>query len=120
MARLTDSEWKVMEALWQGGPQTLGEVLARLAEDTGWSRTTVHTYLTRMMAKGLVAADAQSPRRYSAARSRESCVAEEERSLADRAYRSLFTGQHAPISPMRQSSAADWGRTAPGTRSHAP
>ena len=37
MARLTDSEWKVMEALWQGGPQTLGEVLARLAEDTGWS-----------------------------------------------------------------------------------
>ena len=70
MARLTDSEWKVMEALWQGGPQTLGEVLARLAEDTGWSRTTVHTYLTRMMAKGLVAADAQSPRRYSAARSR--------------------------------------------------
>lgn len=62
MARLTDSEWKVMEALWQGGPQTLGEVLARLAEDTGWSRTTVHTYLTRMMAKGLVAADAQSPR----------------------------------------------------------
>ena len=86
MARLTDSEWKVMEALWQGGPQTLGEVLARLAEDTGWSRTTVHTYLTRMMAKGLVAADAQSPRRYSAARSRESCVAEEERSLADWAY----------------------------------
>ena len=86
MDRLTDREWKVMEALWQGGPQTLGEVLARLAEDTGWSRTTVHTYLTRMMAKGLVAADAQSPRRYSAARSRELCVAEEERSLADRAY----------------------------------
>ncbi|MFQ9915150.1 MAG: BlaI/MecI/CopY family transcriptional regulator [Flavonifractor plautii] len=92
MARLTDSEWKVMEALWQGGPQTLGEVLARLAEDTGWSRTTVHTYLTRMMAKGLVAADAQSPRRYSAARSRESCVAEEERSLADRAYWRLRRG----------------------------
>ena len=23
MARLTDSEWKVMEALWQGGPQTV-------------------------------------------------------------------------------------------------
>ena len=86
MARLTDSEWKVMEALWQGGPQTLGEALARLEEDTGWSRITVHTYLTRMMAKGLVTADAQSPRRYSAARSRENCVAEEERSLADRAY----------------------------------
>lgn len=33
MDRLTDREWKVMEALWQGGPQTLGEVLA------GWRRT---------------------------------------------------------------------------------
>ena len=32
MARLTDSEWKVMEALWQGGPQTLGEVLAQFPQ----------------------------------------------------------------------------------------
>ena len=33
MARLTDSEWKVMEALWQGGPQTLGRCWP------GWRRT---------------------------------------------------------------------------------
>lgn len=36
MDRLTDREWKVMEALWQGGPQTLGEVLARLAAAAGF------------------------------------------------------------------------------------
>ena len=67
MAKLTDSEWKVLNALWAGGPQTLGQVLERLEGDTGWSRTTVHTYLTRMMGKGLVSADEHSPRRYSAA-----------------------------------------------------
>ena len=68
------------------GPQTLGQVLERLEGDTGWSRTTVHTYLTRMMGKGLVSADEHSPRRYSAAVTLEECAAQEERSLMDRAY----------------------------------
>ena len=82
MDRLTDREWKVMEALWQGGPQTLGEVLARLAEDTGWSRTTVHTYLTRMMAKDLVTADTQSSRERAAEYRRGLWVSAVTRSLA--------------------------------------
>ena len=86
MAKLTDSEWKVLNALWAGGPQTLGQVLERLEGDTGWSRTTVHTYLTRMEGKGLVSADEHSPRRYSAAATLEECAAQEERSLMDRAY----------------------------------
>lgn len=54
MWKLTDSEWKVLEALWAGGPQHLGQILAPWRRETGWSRTTVHTYLTRMAAKGLV------------------------------------------------------------------
>ncbi len=86
MSRLTDSEWKVLSALWDGGPQTLGQALERLEGDTGWSRTTVHTYLTRMMGKNLVTADGHSPRRYAAAVTREECAAQEEQSLIDRAY----------------------------------
>ena len=86
MAHLTDSEWKVLDALWAGGPQTLGQVMERLCPETGWSRTTVHTYLTRMMAKGLVAAQGQTPKHYRAALSRTDCVEKEERTLVDRAY----------------------------------
>lgn len=86
MAHLTDSEWKVLDALWAGGAQTLGEVMERLCPETGWSRTTVHTYLTRMMAKGLVEAQGQTPKHYRAALSREDCVEKEERTLVDRAY----------------------------------
>ena len=86
MGTLTDSEWKVLNALWAGGSQTLGQVLERLEGDTGWSRTTVHTYLTRMMAKGLVSAGGPAPKRYSAAVTLEECAAREERSLMDRAY----------------------------------
>ena len=36
-----------------------------------------------------------------------------------RSYRSLFTGQLAPTSPMRPLFAAGWERTSPGTRSRA-
>ena len=86
MSHLTDGEWKVMDALWTGGPQTLGEVMGRLTGETGWSRTTVHTYLTRMMAKGLVEAQGKTPRHYRASVSREDCVGLEERTLVDRAY----------------------------------
>ena len=31
MWKLTDSEWKVLEALWAGGPQHLGQILGALA-----------------------------------------------------------------------------------------
>ena len=86
MWKLTDSEWKVLEALWAGGPQHLGQILGALAPETGWSRTTVHTYLTRMAAKGLVSMDQSSPRRYAAIPSRETCAARERRDLVDRVY----------------------------------
>ena len=62
---LTDNEWKILEALWANGPMTLGPLLEALG--TGWRSTTLHTYLTRMTAKGLVRADGASPRRYAAA-----------------------------------------------------
>ena len=35
MWKLTDSEWKVLEALWAGGPQHLGQILGALAPETG-------------------------------------------------------------------------------------
>ena len=86
MTRLTDSEWKVLEVLWKGGPQTLGQVLDALAPETGWSRTTVHTYLTRMMAKGLISADGHSPKHYAAGVTREACAEHQRRDLVDRVY----------------------------------
>lgn len=86
MLRLTDSEWKVMEVLWSGGGLPLGAVVDALAPETGWSRTTVHTYLTRMMAKGLVSAGEESPRRYRANLTREACADSQRRDLVDRVY----------------------------------
>ena len=48
-----------------------------LRRETGWSRNTVLTYLTRMEAKGLVSISKEGyPRLYQAALSREDCQAQ--------------------------------------------
>ena len=65
MLKLSEREWLVLGALWDTGGAALGELTAALREQTGWSRNTVQTYLTRMEAKGLVSVDkSMYPSRY--------------------------------------------------------
>lgn len=87
MPKLTDAEWAVLDVLWQGGTMALGPVVDALKASTGWSRNTVHTYLTRMESKGLVTIyRGCDPHLYSAAVSREVCAARARRTLLDRVY----------------------------------
>ena len=51
---LSDSEWKLMNRLWQSAPRTITELTAALKEETGWSKNTVITMLGRLEAKGAV------------------------------------------------------------------
>ena len=51
---LSDSEWKLMNRLWEQSPRTIMELTASLKEDTGWSKNTVITMLSRLEAKGAV------------------------------------------------------------------
>ena len=51
---LSDSEWKLMNRLWAENPMTIMELTAALKEDTGWSKNTVITMLTRLEGKGAV------------------------------------------------------------------
>ena len=72
MAKLSEREWMVLDRLWESGGATLGELFKALYPETGWSRNTVLTYLTRMEAKGMVSYIEQGyPRRYQAVLSRE-------------------------------------------------
>ena len=89
MPQLSDREWTVRTALWDAGAgASLGEVTEALRPETGWSRNTVLTYLTRMEAKGLVVIDkTASPHRYRAALDRDDCRARERRSFLQRVYR---------------------------------
>lgn len=51
---LSNSEWKLMRRLWERSPRTIMELTAALREETGWSKNTVITMLSRLEAKGAV------------------------------------------------------------------
>lgn len=77
MTKLSEKEWLVLGALWNSGGAALGEITQALYGETGWSRNTVLTYLTRMEAKGLVTIDKEGyPRRYRAALDKSACQAQ--------------------------------------------
>lgn len=87
MAKLSEREWTVLSALWESGGAALGNLVDRLYPETGWSRNTVLTYLTRMEAKGLVTIDKERyPHIYRAAQDRAACQAQERHSFLQRVY----------------------------------
>ena len=55
MVKLFDSELKVMEPLWEYGPQTAGELAKRLAQSWGWNRNTTYTVIKKLISKKAVA-----------------------------------------------------------------
>lgn len=55
---ISESEWQVMKIIWRDPPQTLPEILERL-KSTGWSKTTIQTYLARLVKKGALYTERQ-------------------------------------------------------------
>lgn len=51
---LSDSEWKLMNLLWEQAPRTIMQLTKALKEQTGWSKNTVITMLNRLEAKDAV------------------------------------------------------------------
>ncbi len=51
---LSNSEWKLMDRLWEQSPRTITELTASMREETGWSKNTIITMLSRLEAKGAV------------------------------------------------------------------
>ena len=51
---LSNNEWKLMGRLWERSPRTIMELTADLREETGWSKNTIITMLSRLEAKGAV------------------------------------------------------------------
>lgn len=52
--KLSDSEWNIMELLWEKSPRTMTEITKALSDVTGWTKHTVITYLKRMEEKGVL------------------------------------------------------------------
>ena len=52
--KLTDSEWQIMNCLWQRHPATARGIAERLPRDVKWAYTTIRTLLARLVDKGAV------------------------------------------------------------------
>jgi BlaI family penicillinase repressor len=52
--KLTEAEWQIMNALWEGWPATARQIAERLPKDVNWAYTTIKTMLTRLAEKKAV------------------------------------------------------------------
>jgi len=85
---LSAGEWQIMEQLWQHSPQTLMQLVHALAPQTGWSKSTIVTMVTRLEAKGAIThQDGGRAKLYSPAVVRQQAALRETESLLGRVYR---------------------------------
>ena len=91
---ISDAETMVMEVLWGASPRSAEEVIAALADSTGWAEPTIKTLLNRLLNKGAISAEKDGRRYlYSPVLRREAWVQQQSEGLLAR----LFGGRVAPL-----------------------
>lgn len=89
---ISDSEWLVAQVIWEEGGLSAVEIAERLTKE--WKLKTVNTFLTRLVGKGVLAAEKDGRAfRYRALIPKERCVREESESF----LRRVFGGAVAPM-----------------------
>lgn len=92
--RISESEYAVMDALWEAAPLTAAEVADRVSPEQGWTLATVKTLLSRLVGKGAVAHEEDGRRYlYRPLIERDDHALGESRRLVDR----LFGGRVSPL-----------------------
>ena len=86
---ITESEWYVLDVLWDHSPWTAKELTDVLKNSIGWSRSTTLTMLRRMTDKGLLICEKEStgPQTYSTMLSRDEVRLRETEHFLKRVYR---------------------------------
>lgn len=84
---LTNSEWHIMENLWEASPKTATQLIKAMEEETGWAKSTTKTVLKRMEQKGYIAyREGEKAREYYAVLMRNEVVESETSSFLNRIY----------------------------------
>ena len=84
---LQQSEWILIEQLWENGYMTIMQLFHALEVDPGWSKSTVNTMLKRMMDKEIISYhEGEKARLYYPLISRDEAALAETESLLDKIY----------------------------------
>lgn len=85
---LTNTEWNLMECLWEASPRTGREAIDYLQEHVGWTRSTTLTMLRRMTDKKLIRCEEKDGMKiYSPLVRREDAVIKETDDFLNRVYK---------------------------------
>lgn len=85
---LTNTEWNLMECLWEASPRTGREAADYLQKRVGWTRSTTLTMLRRMAEKGLIRCeDKDGMKAYFPLIKREDAVKKETDDFLNRVYK---------------------------------
>ena len=85
---LTNSEWYVLDCLWERPSMTVMELVSALGDRPGWAKSTTITTLRRMEDKGLVLCTVEGrTKHYAPAVQRDQAARRETRSFLDKVYR---------------------------------
>lgn len=84
---ISDSEWDVMEPIWETGACTAADIIKRLRDTHDWNHSTIRTLLARLVEKGALEYEVDGPRYvYRPAVSRRQCVRQKGRSFLEKAF----------------------------------
>ena len=92
LPRIADSEWRVMQVLWEHGPQTANDVVHKLSGAVNWKPRTIKTLISRLVKKGAVKVTDEGYRyTYSAAVDESTCIRSETKSFVQRVFQGTKT-----------------------------
>lgn len=84
---LSNSEWHIMENLWEESPKTATQLIKAMEDETGWAKSTTKTVLKRMEQKGCIAyKEGEKAREYYPLLKRDEVVESETSSFINRIY----------------------------------
>lgn len=84
---LSNSEWVIMECLWDKAPLTVAQIAKAMRSKTGWAKSTTKTLISRMETKGYLRyEEGGKARQYYPAVKRSEVVLAETESFLSRLY----------------------------------
>ena len=87
LPKISESEWLVMQVLWETNPLTANQIVEELAGKTKWKPKTIKTLITRLTNKRAIKFEKEGRLyRYYPAVSKDDCVRMERRSFVRRVY----------------------------------
>lgn len=102
---LTNTEWRVMNCLWEASPRTSMQIAAEMREHVGWAKTTTLTMLRRMTDKGLLHCEEKvDGKSYSPLVLRGDAVTRETENFIERVYRGSVSLMMSEIASSQELS----------------